>query len=57
MATANSANLGAFFRRLTRGMAAETLADHSDQQLVERALPGNDEAPFQAIVHRHGPMV
>jgi DNA-directed RNA polymerase specialized sigma24 family protein len=52
-----TANLGDFFRRLTRGMAAETLADHSDQQLVERALAEVDEAPFQAIVHRHGPMV
>jgi DNA-directed RNA polymerase specialized sigma24 family protein len=52
-----TANLGNFFRRLTRGMAAETLADHSDQQLAERALAGEDEAPFQAIVHRHGPMV
>jgi RNA polymerase sigma factor (sigma-70 family) len=52
-----TAILSDFFHRLTRGMAAETLADHSDQQLVERALAGTDEAPFQAIVHRHGPMV
>jgi RNA polymerase sigma factor (sigma-70 family) len=52
-----TANLGDFLRRLTRGMAAETLADHSDQQLVETALAGFGEAPFQAIVHRHGPMV
>lgn len=46
-----------FFRHLSRGMAAETLADHSDRQLVKRALAGRDEAAFQAIVHRHGPMV
>jgi RNA polymerase sigma factor (sigma-70 family) len=52
-----TANLSDFFRRLTRGMAAATLRDHSDRQLVERALVGRDEAAFQAIVHRHGPMV
>src|SRR5437773_5890553 len=50
-------NLSDFFRRLTRGMAAETLGDHSDRQLVERALAGRDEAAFQAIVQRHGPML
>src|SRR5436190_19656271 len=50
-------NLSDFFRRLTRGMAAETLGDHSDRQLVERALAGRDESAFQAIVQRHGPMV
>src|SRR3954449_1183428 len=52
-----TANVSDFFRRLTRGMAAETLGDHSDRQLVERALAGRDEAAFQAIVHRHGSMV
>ena len=52
-----TANMSDFLRRLTRGMAAQTLADHSDQQLVERALAGHEQAPFQAIVHRHGPMV
>jgi RNA polymerase sigma factor (sigma-70 family) len=51
------ANLSDFFRRLTRGMAAEMLADHSDRQLVERALAERDQAAFQAIVLRHGPMV
>jgi RNA polymerase sigma factor (sigma-70 family) len=50
-------NLSDFLRRLTRGMAAETLADHSDRQLVEKALATRDEVAFQAIVHRHGPMV
>ena len=54
MATANVSDL---FRRLTRGMAAQTLADNSDRQLVERALAGGDESAFQAIVVRHGPMV
>jgi len=52
-----TANLSDFFRRLTRGMAAYTLDCHSDQQLVERALAGSEEVAFQAIIHRHGPMV
>src|SRR5262245_5944898 len=52
-----AANVSDFLRRLTRGMGAETLADHSDRHLVESALAGRDEAAFQAIVHRHGPMV
>jgi len=50
-------NLQDFLRRLTRGMAAHTLRDYSDQQLVERALGERDEFAFQAIVHRHGSMV
>src|SRR5438552_5883213 len=54
MAMTNSSDL---FRRLMRGMAAETLDDHSDRQLVARALAGRDEAACQAIVQRHGPMV
>ncbi len=52
-----TADLSDFFRRLTRGMAAQTLSDHSDRQLIERALAAPDEAVFQAIVERHGPMV
>src|SRR5579883_474711 len=46
-----------FIRRLTCGMAVSALADHSDCQLVERALAERQEAAFQAIVRRHGPMV
>jgi RNA polymerase sigma factor (sigma-70 family) len=53
----STARLSDFFRRLTRGMAAQTLGDHSDRQLVRRALSSRDEAAFQAIVLRHGPMV
>jgi RNA polymerase sigma factor (sigma-70 family) len=52
-----TANLSDFLRRLTRGMAAETLGDQSDRQLVERALAGRDQAACQAIVQRHGAMV
>ncbi|MCI0464783.1 MAG: sigma-70 family RNA polymerase sigma factor, partial [Gemmataceae bacterium] len=53
----DAANLSAFIRRLTRGMAAETLGDQSDRQLVERFLSERDEAAFEALVRRHGPMV
>src|SRR5262245_47592790 len=38
-------------------MAAHALAKQSDRQLVERILDGPDEAAYQAIVIRHGPMV
>jgi hypothetical protein len=48
-------NLGDFLRRLTRGMAAESLTDHSDRQLVERAMAGRDEAAFQAIARAPPP--
>src|SRR5262245_12132015 len=54
MATANGSR---FLRRLTRGMVAQTLRDQPDRQLVERLLSGRDEAAFEAIVRRHGPMV
>src|SRR5262245_33882643 len=50
-------SLNNFLRRLTRGMAAEALQDQSDRQLVERLLAGPDEAGYEAIVRRHGPMV
>jgi RNA polymerase sigma factor (sigma-70 family) len=51
------ASANEFLRCLTRGLAAETLADQSDRQLVERALARRDEAALEAIVRRHGPMV
>src|SRR5271170_4422236 len=49
--------LSDFLRRLARGMAAETLSEHSDRELVQKALDERDEASLQAIVNRHGPMV
>lgn len=52
-----TANLSGFLRRLTREMAAETLRDLSDQQLVKKILAGAEEPGFQAIVSRHGTMV
>ena len=51
------ATLGGFLHRLAHAMAAETLRDRSDQQLLEQALTQADPAAFQAIVQRHGPMV
>ncbi len=50
-------NLSAVLRRLARQMGAESLADQSDRQLVERALAGRDGPAFEAIVRRHGSMV
>jgi hypothetical protein len=50
-------NLSSFLRHLTREMAAETVRDLLDQQLVEKVLAEPDEAVFQAIVRRHGTMV
>ena len=52
-----TANLSVFLRRLTRGMAAETLTDQSDRQLVEQFLARREEAAFEALLRRHGPMV
>ena len=50
--------MGFFLRQLTRGMAAELLAEESDLHLVERLLADRtDEVAFEAIVRRHGPMV
>ncbi len=46
-----------FLRRLTRGMAAETLGELTDRQLLERLLAAQDEAVFEALMRRHGPMV
>lgn len=46
-----------FLRRLTRGMAAATLGDQTDRQLLERLLAARDEAVYEALVRRHGPMV
>src|SRR5262245_15931045 len=52
-----TASMSTFLRCLTRGMAAESLQDQSDRLLVERLLAGPDEAVFETIVRRHGPMV
>ena len=51
------AQMSRFLRRLTRGMAAETLGELTDRQLLERFLAAQDQAVFEALVRRHGPMV
>src|SRR5215471_15122064 len=38
-------------------MAAQTLNEQTDRQLVEQFLARRDEAAFEAIVRRHGAMV
>jgi RNA polymerase sigma factor (sigma-70 family) len=49
--------VNALLRELTRGMPLVRLADRPDRELVERLLQGPDEAAFEALVRRHGPMV
>src|SRR5262245_62495562 len=49
--------LDSCIRRLARGMAAEGIAGETDRQLVERLLAGPDEAAFEVLIRRHGPMV
>jgi RNA polymerase sigma-70 factor (ECF subfamily) len=48
--------LSSQLQRLTRGMAADLLEPLSDQDLVERFLASRDEAAFEAMVRRHGPV-
>ena len=50
-------SLSTFLKRLTRGMAAGTLNEQTDRQLVEQFLAQREEAAFEAIVRRHGAMV
>ncbi len=52
-----TASLRTFLKQLTQGMAAETLNEQTDRQLVERFLARREEAAFEAIVRRHGAMV
>jgi hypothetical protein len=49
--------LSTFLRHLAREMAAASVRDSTDQQLVGEALAGRDEVAFEAIVRRHGAMV
>jgi RNA polymerase sigma factor (sigma-70 family) len=49
--------LDSFVRRLVRDMTSQALADQTDRQLVERLWAGPDEAVFEALIRRHGPMV
>jgi RNA polymerase sigma factor (sigma-70 family) len=53
----NGDNATAALRRLARRMAAETIGDRTDRQLVEHFLAERNEAVFEVLVRRHGPMV
>ena len=52
-----TSRMSCFLRQLTRGMVAQTLADLADPELIQRLLAGPDEAAFEVLVRRHGPMV
>jgi RNA polymerase sigma factor (sigma-70 family) len=52
-----TASLNGFLQRLRKAMAAETLAAFPDSELIDRFLADHEEAAFQALLHRHGPMV
>jgi RNA polymerase sigma factor (sigma-70 family) len=52
-----TATITDFMQRLTRQMGAASLGDHSDRDLVEKALSADREAALGAIVNRHGAMV
>jgi RNA polymerase sigma factor (sigma-70 family) len=49
--------LGAVFRPIERLFGAGSVAGLSEGQLLERFASRGDEAAFEAIVARHGPMV
>jgi RNA polymerase sigma factor (sigma-70 family) len=52
-----TATLHGFLERLRTAMAAEALAALPDSALLERFLASHEEAAFQALLLRHGPMV
>src|SRR5262249_34777569 len=51
------AKFSGFLQYLHKAMAAETLAAHSDRDLIERFLASHEDAAFHALLRRHGPMV
>jgi RNA polymerase sigma factor (sigma-70 family) len=52
-----TSSLPRFLAQLKQSMAAETLSDVSDYDLLQRFLADQDAAAFRALLHRHGPMV
>jgi RNA polymerase sigma factor (sigma-70 family) len=50
-------NFGVVFRHLERLFAAGSVAGLTEGQLLDRLARQGDEAAFEAIVARHGPMV
>ncbi len=53
----NGDNSGPAIGWLARRMNSETFGNQIDRQLVERFLRERNDAVFEAIVRRHGPMV
>jgi RNA polymerase sigma factor (sigma-70 family) len=52
-----TSTLDGFLQRLKQTLAAESLGELADRELLERYLTSHDEVAFQAILHRHGAMV
>ncbi len=52
-----SATRGGFARHLVRVFAGESVTGFSEAELLQRFLTRRDEAAFEALVERHGPMV
>jgi RNA polymerase sigma factor (sigma-70 family) len=49
--------LNVLLKRMTRGLASETLNELSDEELLEQFIGQGKDAAFEAIVRRHGSMV
>jgi cobalt-zinc-cadmium efflux system membrane fusion protein len=49
--------LGTFLRRLGRVLQSTEVSRLGDEQLLERFVGGRDEAAFEVLVCRHGPLV
>lgn len=54
MATANRSS---FLQRLANGLEGRALEEQTDRVLIERFLIRQDDAAFEAMLRRHGPMV
>jgi len=52
-----SPSLGILIRHLHRTVLLPDRADLADSELLEHFLSRRDEAAFEALVRRHGPMV
>src|SRR5438128_341771 len=53
----STSSLSAFIRRLRSSMAAAQPGGLSDAQLLDRWLVQRDEAAFEVLLWRHGPMI
>ena len=57
MTRLRGASRGALFNQLERLFGHGTSVGSSEGELLERFVTGHDEAAFEALVARHGPMV